>query len=210
MKDVQDFIAGFKDFQQGWVGPDAELYEHLKKGQNPRALLIGCSDSRVDPAILTRCAPGDLFVVRNVANLVPPCQNDASYHGVSAALEYAVCHLGIEHIIVMGHSQCGGIRALMEGSLLAKQDSFIGKWVSLGQKAKDRVLASLPEKPFETQVQACERTSILESLDNLMTFPWIRQRVEEGHLVLHGWYFDIGTGTLSGYSPGARRFEVLA
>lgn len=210
MKDVRDFIAGFKDFQQGWVGADADLYDHLKRGQNPRALLIGCSDSRVDPAILTRCAPGDLFVVRNVANLVPPCEDAAAYHGVSAALEYAVCYLGVEHIIVLGHSQCGGIRALMEGSLLERRDSFIGKWVSLGQKAKDRVLESLPEKPFELQVQACERTSILTSLDNLMTFPWIRERVAEGRLVLHGWYFDLVSGTLSGYSPGARGFEVLA
>ena len=210
MKDVQDFIAGFKDFQQDWVGHDAELYEHLKKGQKPRALLIGCSDSRVDPAILTRSAPGDLFVVRNVANLVPPCEHDTAYHGVSAALEYAVCHLRVEHIIVMGHSQCGGIRALMEGTLLEKKDSFIGKWVSLGQKAKDRVLTSLPEKPFDVQVKACERTSVLESLDNLMTFPWVRQRVEEGSLVLHGWYFDIETGTLSGYDPVSRHFELLA
>lgn len=210
MKDVQDFIAGFKEFQQGWVGPDAELYEHLKKGQNPRALLIGCSDSRVDPAILTRCAPGDLFVVRNVANLVPPCEHDASYHGVSAALEYAVCHLQVEHIIVMGHSQCGGIRALMEGSLLQKKDSFIGKWVSLGIKAKERVLSRLPGKSFELQVKACERTAILLSLENLMTFPWLQARVEQGRLALHGWYFDMETGSLSGYCTASKSFEVLA
>jgi carbonic anhydrase len=110
----------------------------------------------------------------------------------------------------MGHSQCGGIRALMEGSLLEKKDSFIGKWVSLGQKAKDRVLADLPEKTFEVQVKACERTSVLESLENLMTFPWLKARVEEGYLVLHGWYFEIETGTLSGYNPVSRNFEVLA
>lgn len=210
MKDVQAFIAGFKSFQQGWLGPDAELYDHLKKGQNPKALLIGCSDSRVDPAILTSCAPGDLFVVRNVANLVPPCESDAAYHGVSAALEYAVCHLKVEHIIVMGHSQCGGIRALMEGSCLCQEHSFIGKWVSLAEKAKENVLRALPNKGFEVQVRACERSAILLSLDNLMTFPWLHERVEAGNLALHGWYFDMETGTLSGYVPGSAGFEVLA
>ncbi len=210
MNDIKDFIAGFKRFQNGTLGPDTELFEELKQGQKPRALLIGCSDSRVDPAILTDCAPGDLFVVRNVANLVPPCESDASYHGVSAALEYAVCHLQVEHIIIMGHSQCGGIKGLMDGICDSDAHSFIGKWVSIAQRAKERVLLELPEKSAEMQVQACERAAILLSLDNLMTFPWLRQRVVDGTLKLHGWYFDLQAGTLSGYAPGSGNFEILA
>lgn len=210
MKDIREFIAGFERFQNGAVGPDSELFEELKQGQSPRALLIGCSDSRVDPAILTDCAPGDLFVVRNVANLVPPCETDAGYHGVSAALEYAVCHLKVGHIIVLGHSQCGGIKALMEGVCSCDEHSFIGRWVKLGGRAKERVLQMLPDKSPQIQNRACEQASILLSLENLVTFPWLRQRVEEGTLVLHGWYFDLQEGTLSGYSHDTGSFEILS
>ncbi|WP_432821526.1 carbonic anhydrase [Trichloromonas sp.] len=209
MKDVKEFVAGFQRFQSGAVGPDTELFDELKQGQTPRALLIGCSDSRVDPAILTDCAPGDLFVVRNVANLVPPCQTDASYHGVSAALEYAVCHLMVGHIIVLGHSQCGGINALMSGTCSNDEHSFIGRWVKIGERAKQKVLQGLPEKSPEMQQRACEQASILLSLDNLMTFPWLRQRVEEGSLALHGWYFDLQAGSLLGYCPDSGSFDPL-
>lgn len=210
MKDIQEFISGFKRFQDNWLGSETTLFDSLRKGQSPRAMLIGCSDSRVDPAILTDCAPGELFVVRNVANLVPPCEPDASYHGVSAALEYAVCHLEVEHIIIMGHSQCGGIKGLMGGVCDEKEHSFIGRWVGIAHSAKEKVLAELPGKPAAMQEHACERAAILLSLENLMTFPWLKKRVEDGSLVLHGWYFDLQAGTLSGYSSSTRSFEPLA
>ena len=209
MQDIDGFISGFKRFQDNWLGSDQTLFDSLRKGQSPKAMLIGCSDSRVDPAILTDCAPGDLFIVRNVANLVPPCEPDAGHHGVSAALEYAVCHLGVEHIIVMGHSQCGGIKGLLDGICDCSEDSFIGSWVGIAEAAKQQVLAELPSKPAEVQGYACEKAAILLSLDNLMTFPWIKQRVEEGHLALHGWYFDLQAGTLAGYSPDSGSFEPL-
>ncbi|HKL25598.1 MAG TPA: carbonic anhydrase [Desulfuromonadales bacterium] len=210
MPDIEAFIAGFKRFQKNWLGSDQTLFDSLRQGQSPKAILIGCSDSRVDPAILSDCAPGDLFVVRNVANLVPPCEQDSGLHGVSAALEYAVCHLEVEHIIVMGHSQCGGIKGLMEGICECSEHSFIANWVGIAQKAKERVLQEFPGKPEEMQIQACERASILLSLQNLMTFPWIERRVEDGQLALHGWYFDLQAGTLSGYSPASGHFEILS
>jgi len=210
VKDVQAFVAGFKRFQAGAVGPDSELFRELKQGQKPRTLLIGCSDSRVDPAIITDCVPGDLFVVRKVANLVPPCETDSGYHGVSAALEYAVCHLMVEHIIILGHSQCGGIKGLMEGVCDCATDSFIGKWVGIAKGAKEQVLRELPEKSSELQHRACEQAAILLSLENLRTFSWLRQRVEEKALLLHGWYYDLQTGTLSGYSSSSGKFELLA
>ena len=209
MEDIQGFIAGFQRFHNSPVGPDSELFAELKQAQRPRALLIGCSDSRVDPAILIDCAPGDLFVIRNVANMVPPCETDASYHGVSAAMEYAVCHLEVSHIIVLGHSQCGGIKALMEGGCKCDEHSFIGKWVGLGERAKQQVLNDLPDKSQELQYRACEQASILLSLDNMMTFPWLRQRVEDHSLVLHGWYFDIQRGELLSYSPEAEGYVPL-
>lgn len=210
MQDIEGFIAGFKRFQENWLGSDKTLFDNLRKGQSPKAILIGCSDSRVDPAILADCAPGDLFVVRNVANLVPPCEPDSGRHGVSAALEYAVCHLEVEHIIVMGHSQCGGIRGLMNGVHECGEHSFIANWVGIAQKAKERVLQEFSDKPAEVQVHACERAAILLSLENLMTFPWIKERVEDSRLALHGWYFDLQAGTLSGVSPVSGNFETLA
>lgn len=209
MQDINGFISGFKRFQDNWLGSDKTLFDSLRKGQSPKAMLIGCSDSRVDPAILTDCAPGDLFIVRNVANLVPPCAPDTGQHGVSAALEYAVCHLEVEHIIVMGHSQCGGIKGLLEGICDCPDHSFIGNWVGIASAAKQQVLAELPDKPAEVQSYACEKAAILLSLDNLMTFPWIKQRVDDGQLALHGWYFDLQAGTLAGYSPNSGAFELL-
>ena len=109
MQDIAKLIAGFRHFQGNYFHGDNELFSQLKNGQQPKTLVISCSDSRVDPSLLTGAEPGDLFVIRNVANLVPPYEPDARYHGVSAALEYAVCQLQVEHIIVLGHSQCGGI-----------------------------------------------------------------------------------------------------
>ncbi len=210
MRDVNKFISGFKRFQKDWLGPDAGLFDKLKKGQSPCTIVIACSDSRVDPLFLTNSRPGDLFVVRNVANLVPPCEPDAGHHGVSAALEYAVCHLEVDNIIVMGHSQCGGIRGLMEGICACSEHSFIGSWVGIAQHAKEKVLAELPDKPMDMQAGACEKAAILVSLENLMTFPWLKERVDNGQLALHGWYFDLQTGTLSGYSTDTSSFERIS
>ena len=194
MQEMQKFIHGFRRFQEDYFSEDRELFNRLKQGQRPRVVLIGCSDSRVDPSMMVRSEPGDLFIVRNVANLVPPCEHDHSYHGVSAALEYAVCHLEVEHIIVLGHSCCGGIRSLMEGIPAEKNGEYISKWVSIAERAKQQVLATFAGAPPEQQAKACEHASILVSLENLLTFPWIRERVEADTLDLHGWYFDIESG----------------
>ena len=209
MKDIAHFIAGFKKFRQEYFAADEQRFAPLKQGQQPKVLLIGCSDSRVDPAILTGCAPGELFVVRNVANLVPPCEHDQHHHGVSAALEYAVCHLEVEHIIILGHSGCGGINALMHGISNGKPAEFIGPWVKIAERGRERVLAELAGKESEKQNRACEQAAILISLENLLTFPWIEERVNAGNLLLHGWYFDISIGQLYSYSPESTAFVQL-
>lgn len=209
MKDIAQFIAGFKQFRQQYFDPREHRFAHLQNGQQPKVLVVGCSDSRVDPALLTGCAPGELFVVRNVANLVPPCEQDIRHHGVSAALEYAVCHLEVEHIIVLGHSGCGGINALMHGITNGRPAEFIGPWVSIAQRAREMVRAELSGKEPEKQNRACEQAAILISLENLLTFPWIRERVEQGELLLHGWYFDISSGRLDSYKPESAAFESL-
>lgn len=209
MKDIAPFLAGFKRFRQHYFDPNEQRFAALQQGQSPKVLVIGCSDSRVDPAILTGCAPGELFVVRNVANLVPPCECDTHHHGVSAALEYAVCHLEVERIIILGHSGCGGIGALMHGIPDGRPAEFIGPWVDIAARARQQVLLELPDKDPATQSRACEQAAILVSLENLLTFPWISKRVEAGTLLLHGWYFDIGIGQLYRYTPETAGFEPL-
>lgn len=210
MQDLRKLISGFRRFQKNYFKSDDALYEELSKGQRPKVLVVGCSDSRVDPAIITDCRPGDLFVVRNVANLIPPYEPDTRYHGVSAAIEYAICFLNVEHVIVLGHSHCGGIDALMQCSDDNVVGEFIGRWVAISRPARDAVQRDLKHKPRELQRKACEEASILISLENLLSFPWVAQRVNEGKLALHGWYFDLEAGQLLGYHPDTGAFEKLA
>ena len=136
MKDIERFIAGFRTFQKDYFGPEGSPFKLLKQGRSPKTMIIGCSDSRVDPAILTNCSPGDIFTVRNVANLVPAFEENNGLNGVSAALEFAVCNLEVEHIIVLGHSQCGGINALMAGNCGCKAGGFISRWMSIAAPAE--------------------------------------------------------------------------
>ena len=209
MKDIERFITGFRSFRKDYFGPENPHFESLKHGQNPKTMIIGCSDSRVDPAILTNCAPGDIFTVRNVANLVPPFQDDGGQHGVSAALEFAVCHLEVEHIVVLGHSQCGGIKALMAWNCGLDGNVFISNWMSIAVSARDKVLAELPGKEPQLQQRAAEQAAILLSLENLNSFPFIDERIKAGKLSLHGWYFDIAAGALLEYLPGDSGFKKV-
>jgi carbonic anhydrase len=209
MDDIQKFIGGFRRFQHKYFGEKKQLFEQLKRRQRPKTLLIGCSDSRVDPAQLTDCDPGDLFIVRNVANLVPPCEMDTAHHGVSAAIEFAVCDLKVRQIIVLGHSQCGGISALMKGYQSKSGANFVSNWVSIAEVAKQQVEAEMGEKPIEEQIRACEAAAIIVSLDNLMTFPFIAERVEAGELALIGWYFDIEKGALYDFDQENNIFQPL-
>ncbi len=149
MEDIVRFIQGFRRFQENYFGENRELYEELRRGQWPSVLVIACCDARVDPAILMDCRPGDLFVVRNVANLVPPYELGGGRHGVSAALEFSVCVLGVEHIVVLGHSHCGGVKALLEGGSGCQGGEFISGWMSIADRAKEQVLRELPGKSPE-------------------------------------------------------------
>lgn len=211
MTSPQNLIDGFHRFREQHFTDDDALYRQLvQDGQTPRILVVACCDSRVDPALVLDCAPGDLFVIRNVANLVPPAESrSGGRHGTSAALEYGVCTLGVKHIIVLGHAHCGGIRALMSGRRTNNDDSFINRWMRLAEDARTLTEQELADDAPELRARACEQRAILGSLDNLMTFSWIRERVEQGTLTLHGWYFDIECGELLGYNPASREFEVL-
>ena len=205
MKDIARFIAGFERFQEKYFGEERELFEQLSLGQSPKTLIVACADSRVDPALLTGAEPGEVFVVRNVANLVPPYHAAGDLASVPAALEFAVLSLKVEHIIVLGHAQCGGIHALMQGHESGTE--FIGKWVSIAERARARVRAELPSKSPTLQDRACEQAGILVSLENLMSYPWIAERVQAGTVHLHGWYFDLAAGALLHYDPARNAFE---
>lgn len=208
MASTEKLLDGFKRFHKQYFGDDNHLYKSMKNGQPAKTLMVACCDSRVDPAILTDCDPGDLFTIRNVANLVPPSETDGSHHGTSAALEFAVNHLEVENIVIMGHGSCGGIKALWDDDG-SKQSQFIQPWVSIAASAKKWVQDTLSNASPEVQIKACEQRAILESLANLMTFSCIRQRVENGNLSLHGWYFDISEGELLCFNPNTGAFEAI-
>lgn len=212
MANIGRLVDGFKRFSQRYFIEDRHLYERLSKGQSPKIMMIACSDSRVDPAILTDCGPGELFTVRNVANLVPPCEADGHHHGTSAALEFGVQGLEVEHIIVMGHSKCAGIKALMDHGAFCKKGeplNFVTPWVEIAAAARKQVFEEHAESSPETQLSACEQAAILVSLENLLSFPAIRKRVIKGTLKLHGWYFDLEHGQMLAYNPETLTFESL-
>lgn len=204
---------GIKNFQQRAYERDSTAMKDLvEQGQQPKVLLIACSDSRVDPAILTNAGPGDLFVLRNVANLVPTYLMEGKHDGARSAIEYAVRDLEVEHIVILGHAHCGGIKALLKTLSGHKpQRDFIGDWVSIALDGCYRYVfeqlggsnseqgTSVREVDLEDLCEhqhLVERAAIRGSLDNLLTYPWIKQRVNAGTLNLHGWWFDLETGDL--------------
>ena len=191
---MERLLNGYQRFRNDIWPERRRLFETLADdGQQPRVMVISCADSRVDPGMIFDAGPGELFVVRNVANLVPPHAPDSAYHGTSAALEFGVLMLKVRDILVMGHALCGGVRALLEGSR-AEATDFIAPWISLAARARDRAL--LCDDAQERQL-CCEKETVRVSLENLMTFPWIAGRVAAGDLRLHGAHFDIRTGELS-------------
>ncbi len=195
---MKTLMDGYARFRKGYWRRHKALFSELARdGQSPPAMVIACADSRVAPEVIFDCAPGEIFVVRNVSALVPPYAPDTGNHGTSAALEFAVTALKVRSIVVMGHSQCGGIRTLMKGPG-GDQGDFIESWMAIAHKARQRVCDS-PEAEgadFDALCYACEHESIRDSLTNLMTFPWISARVAEGSLTLAGMHFNVLSGTL--------------
>lgn len=196
IKFPKHLIEGYRTFAAQRLPTEQSRYKELsERGQSPAVMLIGCSDSRVSPEVIFDAGPGELFVVRNVANLVPTFQPDENAHGVSAALEYAVQVLKIKHIVVMGHAQCGGIKAFIDDSAPLSPGDFIGKWMAMfikpGEQVSQREHESRQE--FTTRI---EKAAVFRSLENLMTFPFVRNAVERGDMMLHGAYFGVAEGSL--------------
>jgi len=189
MSEISRLQDGFRAFRAAYFENKPEVYGELAKhGQQPKYLIVACSDSRVDPAILFGAEPGEMFVVRNVANLVPPYQPDGMCHGTSAAIEFAVRDLAVEHIIVLGHSSCGGIKSLCAEAHGDHPDrDFISPWMALADPTGEADHAD---------PRSIEQAAIRGSLANLRGFPWIAEAMAAGRLSLHGWWFDMDEGAL--------------
>ncbi len=193
------FLHGYQVFREKYVHADASIMGGLHdQGQKPKLMVVACSDSRVDPALLLQCDPGDLFVVRNVANIVPPYEKDDLHHGTSAALEFGVCVLKVKHLILLGHSQCGGVISLLKGDDMSKND-FISNWVSL-IKVEDY-------QKYHPDDYA--KIALLKSHQDCLTFPWIKEKVERKELLIHLWFFDIKSGVIQAFCTDEKVFKPL-
>jgi len=205
----QHLLEGYRTFTSQRLPTEQSRYRELsERGQAPEVMVIGCCDSRVSPEVIFDAGPGELFVVRNVANLVPVYAPDGGVHGVSAALEYAVQVLRVKHIVVLGHAQCGGIRAFIDNVAPLSPGDFVGKWMSLfikpGEKVGQRAHETMQD--FTTRI---EKAAVFRSLENLMTFPCVQILVERDRLHLHGAYFGVAEGSLSVLDQAAKEFRSV-
>jgi carbonic anhydrase len=209
MKFPQRLIDGYNAFASGRLPREQDRYRELaERGQSPQIMVIGCCDSRVSPEVIFDASPGELFVVRNVANLIPPYSPDGAYHGVSAALEFGVGALRVKHIVVLGHAHCGGVRAFAEEHAPLSPGDFIGKWMSLIAPAAEK-LGGRAEVPLAEYLTRLEQASVANSLDNLMTFPQLAKLIEKGKVATHGAYFGVATGDLSVLDRASGEFKPV-
>lgn len=205
----QRLISGYQTFATQRLPTEQTRYRDLsERGQSPEVMVIGCCDSRVSPEVIFDAGPGELFVVRNVANLVPPYSPDGQLHGVSAALEFAVQVLRVKHIVVLGHAQCGGVKAFVEDGGPLSPGDFIGRWMSLIAPAAEK-LGPRGDEPIPSFVTRLEKAAVGRSLENLMTFPCISILVQRGTLALHGAYFGVAKGSLSVLDRTSGKFVAL-
>jgi carbonic anhydrase len=206
----EKLLNGYQNFLRTRFKAEQQRYEALAEGtQSPEIMVIGCCDSRVSPEVIFDARPGELFVVRNVANLVPPHETNGAFHGTSAALEFAVEVLNVKHIVVLGHHRCGGVRAFAEKMAPLTSGDFIGKWINMIAPAADMIGGS-GKMSMDNYAGKLELASIGQSLVNLMTFGMVRKRVEAGTLHLHGAYFGISDGKLLLCDAASREFRPLA
>ena len=205
----QPLLEGYRTFRTQRLPTEQSRYRELsERGQFPQVMVIGCCDSRVSPEVIFDAGPGELFVMRNIANLVPVYQPDANAHGVSAALEYAVSVLRVKHIVVLGHAQCGGIRAFIDKTAPLSPGDFIGKWMAMFIKPGEVVEQRDRETMADFTVRI-EKAAVFRSLENLMTFPFVRGAVERGNMHLHGAYFGVAEGSLFVLDQATKEFQSV-
>ncbi len=210
MAKIEEFIKGHQEFKSVKFRQNEERFKTLvTQGQNPKALFIGCSDSRVMPALITGSEAGDLFIVRNIGNFVPPFAPDNDFHSTASAIEYAVSHLEVSDIIVCGHSDCGAIKELFRPHIKTEENVHTIKWLELGLGAKEMTLNSFPNASKELQLDFTEKVSVLFQLDNLLSYPGVKRRVEEGKLFLHAWHYNLVSGEILYFDEDELEFKLL-
>ena len=210
MAGPHDLFSGYRRFRSERYATEEQHYRQIAKQQKPPTMVIGCADSRVDPATIFDAKPGELFVVRNIAALVPPYEETGTYHGTSAAIEFAVTALKVERIVVLGHGLCGGVMASLAAAEERPVGRFIGPWVELLSPIRDELLERTPSSHQETRQKALERMAVQQSLDNLMTFPFVAAAVERGALALNGAWFSIAEGKLEWLDWDSGTFDEVA
>ncbi|WP_419771352.1 MAG: carbonic anhydrase [Candidatus Marinarcus sp.] len=212
MNRIQQLIKGNTKFKSQYFPYfESELIKSIKHGQKPEVLFIGCSDSRVTHDLMLDSKPGDMFILRNVGNFIPPFQADNDFHGSAAAIEYAVSVLQVKDIIVCGHSHCGACKSLYEE--IPDDDSLvhIRKWLELGQKAKEFTLRTIQDPNNKEELyRQTERNSILYQVENLFSYPAVKQKVDAGTLKIHGWYYSIETGDIEYYDLVEKKYKPIS
>lgn len=206
MQNFHDLVGGFHHFRANYFLKEKEFFDALAHSQSPKTLVIACCDSRTDPAIVLGCKPGDLFVVRSVAAIVPPPEKAGEYDAVMAAVEYGVKHLDVDHIVVMGHSNCGGIAGLFNPQAIRKE-RFTSKWISLACSAVERINEENSQEDLAQRIRLSEEAAVLLSIENLLSYPWIEEAVKAQTLSLHALYYDMREGTLNVWNSEMENFE---
>jgi len=208
---LQEFEKGHENFQKVKFNKGKERFKKLvSEGQSPKALFIGCSDSRVMPAMITGAKTGDLFIIRNIGNFVAPYKPDANFHATASAIEYATSILEVSDIIVCGHSHCGAIEALYKDIEETPENTHTIKWLELGKEAKKVAMIAYKNDNIDTMLRYTEKISVVYQLDNLLTYPGVKRRVAEGTLFLHGWYYQMEHGDIEYYDDENYEFKPLS
>ena len=203
---MKKLLEGIVKFREGDFEAHKELFKGLKEGQKPHTLFISCSDSRIDPNMITGTLPGELFIIRNIANIVPPFRETAEYVATTSAIEYAVLNLEVENIIVCGHSNCGGCAACLKPSDFLNNLQHTKKWLELSHPVRDRVLKEINDDRPEVREWMMEQGNVVEQLKHLLSYPYIKERAESGRLKLSGWHYIIETGEIYIYDKDREEF----
>jgi len=201
---------GIQSFQESYFKKEEDFFKRLSGGQAPEVLFITCADSRIDPNLVTQSKPGDLFIVRNVGNIIPPYDAIRDKNSVAAAIEFAVLGLRVRDIIVCGHSNCGAMEALYKDEKDLKDMPHLRDWLNLSVPVRDAVLKHYRDVSQETMQRVTEEENVLLQLHNIQTYPFVMRALDEGSLHLHGWYYNIGTGSIYSYSPSEDVFALIS
>jgi carbonic anhydrase len=204
---MDQLYKGIHQFQSTYFRNESEFFKRLSQGQHPDVLFITCADSRVDPNLVTQSRPGELFIVRNVGNIVPPCNAIKDKNSVAAALEFAVLGLKVRDIIVCGHSNCGAMELLQKHEGFFLDMPHLKEWIAVAEPLRRILGKHYPDVQGEARARTMERENVLLQIRNLESYPFVERALERGVLKLHGWYYDIGTGQITSYVPDTDRFE---